>query len=84
MYSLKGIHLYVSYKDNKFNEREEFNQIKRYINEFIEGYPYNRFIVLPGLRGVGKITLLFQTYDYLKREKYNLESNIILLIYKYK
>ena len=35
MYSLKWIQLYVSYKDNKFNEREEFNQIKRYVNEFI-------------------------------------------------
>lgn len=54
---------------NKLNERNEIIQIKEYINEFMDGNTFNRFIVLPGLRGVGKTTLLFQVYDYLLRDK---------------
>lgn len=63
--------------DTRIREREEFNQIKNYIDEFLEGNPINRFIVLPGLRGVGKSTLLFQTYDYLLKIK-NIPPNQIL------
>ena len=37
----------------------------------------NRFLVLPGLRDVGKTTILFQTYEYLLNEK-NINSQNIL------
>ena len=63
----------------KLNKRNEFNEIKGYIDEFLNGYPSNRFIVMPGLRGVGKTTLLYQFYDYLLNTK-NVSSNNILFV----
>lgn len=59
----------IYYNDKKFRQRNEFNQIKEYIDDFLNGNPFNRFLVLPGLRYVGKSTLLFQTYDYLLRDR---------------
>jgi hypothetical protein len=53
----------------KFNHRDEFNEITPFIDEFLEGNNVNRYIVLPGLRGVGKTTILFQVYDYLLNQK---------------
>lgn len=67
----------LSYKNNKFNPRDEFYLIKEHIDEFIAGDNLNRYFVLPGLRGVGKTTLLYQTYDYLLKEK-NIPANQIL------
>lgn len=49
----------------KFNHRNDFEEIKTFIDEFTDGNNVNRYIVLPGLRGVGKTTILFQIYDYL-------------------
>ena len=45
------------YKNQKFNPRSEFSEIKEYIGGFLRGDNINRFITLPGLRGVGKSTL---------------------------
>jgi len=59
----------IYFKGTKFKQRNEFNQIKKYIDEFLGGNPFNRFLVLPGLRSVGKSTLLFQVYDYLLRDR---------------
>lgn len=59
----------IYFNGNKFKPRDEFNQIKRYIDDFLNGNHLNRFLVLPGLRSVGKSTLLFQVYDYLLRQK---------------
>lgn len=53
----------------KFNTRVEVDKIKKYIDDFIEGYDIQRYIVLPGIRGVGKTTILYQIYDYLLNEK---------------
>ena len=55
----------------KLNTRLELNEIKRQIDNFIDEKYANRFIVIPGLRGVGKTTLLFQTYEYLFKKKYS-------------
>ena len=59
----------LSYKNKKFNHRTDFQIIKEHIDEFLNGNNLNRYFVLPGLRGVGKTTLLYQTYDYLLKEK---------------
>lgn len=59
--------------------RFEFEEIKNSIDEFIEGNELNRFIVLPGIRGVGKTTLLYQAYYYLLNEKHILPDQIIYL-----
>ena len=53
----------------KFNHRDDFEEIKKFIDEFIGGNNVNRYIILPGLRGVGKTTILFQIYDYLMNQK---------------
>lgn len=61
------------------NERDEFIILKSLIDVFIEGNKLNRYIVMPGLRGVGKTTLLYQSYDYLLNEK-NVSPNQIFLL----
>lgn len=63
----------------KLNSRLELNEIKKQIDNFIEDKYSNRFIVIPGLRGVGKTTILYQTYEYLFREK-SIPLNNILYI----
>ncbi len=63
----------------KINERTEFYDLKLLVDEFIEGKKINRYLVLPGLRGVGKTTILFQIYDYLINTK-NINLKQILLI----
>ena len=65
--------------DKKLNYRSEFEEIKSSIDDFIEGNELNRFIVLPGIRGVGKTTLLYQAYYYLLNEKHLLPEQIIYL-----
>ncbi len=54
---------------NKINTRDEVDKFKKYIDEFLEGYEFNRYNILPGIRGVGKTTILYQLYDYLLNEK---------------
>lgn len=61
----------------KFNHRDDFREITSFIDEFIDGNNVNRYIVLPGLRGVGKTTILFQVYEYLLKEK-NINPDQIL------
>jgi predicted AAA+ superfamily ATPase len=53
-----------------FNHRSDYYKIKRYIDDFLDGKSENRFIVMPGLRGLGKTTIIFQLYDYLLNEKH--------------
>ncbi len=66
-------------KGIKLNTRLELNEIKKQIDNFIDEKYANRFIVMPGLRGVGKTTVLYQTYEYLFKEK-NIPLNNILYI----
>ena len=63
----------------KFNQRDDFEELKTFIDEFIEGNNVNRYIVLPGLRGVGKTTILLQVYDYLMNQK-NINPEQILYV----
>ena len=51
-----------------------------FIDEFLEKTTNNRYFALPGLRGIGKTTLLYQTYEYLFKSK-NLNPNQILFIH---
>lgn len=62
-----------------FPYRNEFYQIIEYINTFLEKESINRYIVMPGIRGVGKTTLLYQIYNYLFRTK-NISHKDILYI----
>jgi len=53
----------------KLKYRYSFESMKKYLDEFLEGNIENKTIVLPGLRGIGKTTILFQLCDYLINEK---------------
>ncbi|MBQ6220676.1 MAG: ATP-binding protein [Methanosphaera sp.] len=65
--------------DKKFNKRNDFYRIKKYLDNFIEKINDDKFIVMPGLRGVGKTTLLYQFYDYLVTE-HNIKYHQILYL----
>jgi hypothetical protein len=49
--------------------RETYQRLVRWVDDFLDGKRENRFIVLSGLRGVGKTTLLFQIYTYLNKTR---------------
>lgn len=55
----------LSSNNKKLNHRTDYFRIKEYIDNFLNGNNQNRFIVMPGLRGVGKTTILLQLYEYL-------------------
>lgn len=63
------------------NQRNQFYKIKEHVDNFIEtdGEYYNRCIMIPGLRGVGKTTILYQLYQYLTRDKMIDENQILYL-----
>lgn len=49
----------------KFKKRIEYYRIEDHLNEFLKKEYYNRLIIMPGLRGVGKTSILFQLYEHL-------------------
>lgn len=67
--------------NNIENVRIQYNEIKEYVDGFLntENEYFNRFIMMPGLRGVGKTTILYQIYQYLINEKGVKNSNILYL-----
>lgn len=67
----------LSYGNKQFNKRSDYNNIINYVDNFIKGENINRFIVLPGIRDVGKTTLLFQVYEYLLKVKNVNPQNIL-------
>ena len=69
----------IQRNQNKFRHRRPFFKLKKHLDNFLEGSNENRFIMMPGLRGVGKTTLLFQLYDYLINEK-GIEQDKVLYI----
>jgi len=61
---------YIFDKDGKYNEkRDVFFRLKEYIDSFLKNNSDPRWIIMPGLRGVGKTTLLAQLYN-------SIDSNI--------
>ncbi|KZX15044.1 ATP-binding protein [Methanobrevibacter curvatus] len=67
-------------KIGNFNHRSEYYTIKGYLDEFINNEnDANSFVVMPGLRGVGKSTILLQIHDYLTNKKNINEKNILFL-----
>ena len=67
----------LSYDGKNFNKRSDYENLTGYVDDFLEGKNINRFLVLPGIRDVGKTTLLFQIYEYLLKEK-NIDPQNIL------
>ncbi|MBQ6218202.1 MAG: ATP-binding protein [Methanosphaera sp.] len=69
----------LTYNNKRFNHRTDFNEIKSLVDEFIDDDSIDRYIVLPGLRDVGKSTLLFQIYEYLMKKRDVNPQNILYL-----
>lgn len=68
------------YKEGKrLKKRNGYFRIENYAKNFIEGQNENRFVYMPGLRGIGKTTILFQLYDYLVNKKGIEEDRILYL-----
>ncbi|WP_407381591.1 ATP-binding protein [Methanobrevibacter sp.] len=64
--------------DEKFLYRNAFINIKNSLDDFLEGYRENRFMIMQGLRGTGKSTLIFQAYEYLIEK--GIDKNRILYL----
>ncbi|MBU0760367.1 MAG: AAA family ATPase [Nanoarchaeota archaeon] len=69
-------------KGSYLPHRRVYSRLKMHVDDFLLGEGMggkisNRLIILPGLRGVGKTTLLFQLYKYLKEVK-KIEQDRIL------
>lgn len=69
----------LSYNNKTFNHRLNYEKIKEYVDGFIEGRNMQRLLLLAGLRGVGKSTILFQIYEHLLKEKHINQNNILYL-----
>ena len=66
----------LTHKNKKFNKRSDYTNIINYVDNFLAGETKNRFLVLPGLRDVGKTTLIYQVYEYLLLDKKINQQNI--------
>lgn len=69
----------IQRNEKKFKRRNTFFKLKKHADNFLKSNKEDRFLIMPGLRGVGKTTLLFQIYDYLTIEK-NIEQDKVLYI----
>lgn len=69
----------LSYNNKKFNHRKDFSKICEYIDDFLKAKNINRYLLMPGIRDVGKSTLLFQIYEYLLNVK-NVTAQSILYL----
>ena len=49
----------LNYNDKKFNKKKEYYQLKEHIDMFLEKESDDRFFIMPGLRGVGKTTIIY-------------------------
>jgi predicted AAA+ superfamily ATPase len=48
-------------------ERAQVDELRRSVSSFMQG-SRDRMVLLPGLRGTGKTTMLAQVYDWLRRQ----------------
>ena len=69
---------YTTYNNTKLHHRSVFEKIMGYIDDFLNNDTYHRMITMPGLRGVGKTTLLFQVYEHLIQK--GMKQNRILYL----
>jgi predicted AAA+ superfamily ATPase len=59
----------TSHNNIKYQYRIEFEYLKKNIDNFLDDIDDERFLVLSGIRRVGKTTLLYQVYDYLLNKR---------------
>ena len=71
----KGLHR----NQTKFKKRPTFLKLRKAVDDFISGNSEERWVVLTGLRGVGKTTVVYQIYDYLRYEQ-KIDQNSVLYL----
>ena len=64
----------------RLEQRDDLARIFSLIDDFRSGRRQVRWLVLPGLRGVGKTTMLAQTYDRLKGAGVPMEDMLYLAL----
>lgn len=69
----------LKYEYKYLRQRKEFFVMKEYVDKFLNEINTDKFFVMPGLRGVGKTTILYQLYDYLLNTK-KIESTKVLYL----
>ena len=75
-------HLVQEIVKHQYYSRHMVILLKRCIENFIAGDLTERWVVIPGLRGVGKTTLVAQVYDWLYQSRvHNQSDNKINIIY---
>lgn len=62
---------------NTYPSRNIFIRIKKYLDDFIFGLSEERWVIIPGLRGVGKTTVVAQIYLTILRN-HSLSTNQML------
>jgi len=70
---------YIEKDGVPYNYRTAFYGIKKYIDDFIVGDDENRFLVMPGLRGVGKRLSCFKYMINLIKWKRDRNDRILYL-----
>lgn len=64
----------------KYPQRHAFIKLKKYVDDFMKGNKEQRWVVMPGLRGVGKTTLLSQIYFYCLENYKELDQQKVIYI----
>lgn len=59
----------IDARRNPLPQRSAFIKLQKYAKNFLETEVHQRIVILPGLRGVGKTTLLLQVFDWFHRRK---------------
>lgn len=69
------------YQKQPYFYRHIFYRLKKYLDNFLsESEPKNRWIILYGLRGIGKTTLLFQLFNEMISKRVNNEDVLYLSV----
>jgi hypothetical protein len=63
----------------KYHSRISYLNLKRFLMNFFNNMGHERLVLLPGLRGVGKTTLLFQLYETVRRNNLVESDHLIYL-----
>ena len=69
----------MNYNNEPFRHRSNYYELIKYVDDFLEGKNNNRYFLLPGIRCVGKSTILLQVYEYLIKEKHVNPTNILYI-----
>jgi len=56
-----------------YPQRYLFSKLQEYVNEFVHNHSENRWIIVPGLRGVGKTTMLAQIIADMQKSHKNID-----------